>query len=434
MNHRHRLLRAIVGWAVAIVAVGAVSACGAESPTSPASPTDRLEVVSWWTSGSEASALNSLLAAYRRNNPDVDTVNAAVAGGGGSKAIVALAKRLQKDDPPDVWQTFAGKSVQGYADRGVVRSLASIFNQAGLATTMQPTILASLMRNGRPYGMPTGAHRSNVLWFNTAVLARAGVTPPSDGYRLTTFIDDLKKVKAAGVPALCLGGQDPFTTVELFENTLLSTIGVAGWRDLVDDEFDWRSRAVTTALTRFGELLRYADPEAGAMTWDQATRKLSTGGCAFESMNDSAYGELVADGVTEGKQFGATSFPGTQDSFLAVVDVFVAATRASNAKNALAFLSGINDPATQLEFSRAKGSIPVVSNVDIATLPPYQRDAAQRLRNSTVLLSVAHGEAMSPQFQEGFYDAVSTYVRTRDPDAFADDLENAVAGDQVPPR
>ena len=41
---------------------------------------------------------------------------------------------------------------------------------------------------------------------------------------------------------------------------------------------------------------------------------------------------------------------------------------------------------------------------------------------------------MSPEFQEGFYDAVSTYVRTRDPDAFAGDLENAVTKDKIPPR
>jgi glucose/mannose transport system substrate-binding protein len=51
-----------------------------------------------------------------------------------------------------------------------------------------------------------------------------------------------------------------------------------------------------------------------------------------------------------------------------------------------------------------------------------------------VLLSVAHGEAMSPEFQEGFYDAVSTYIRTRNTDAFADDLEDAVSKDRIPQR
>lgn len=56
------------------------------------------------------------------------------------------------------------------------------------------------------------------------------------------------------------------------------------------------------------------------------------------------------------------------------------------------------------------------------------------LWSSPVLLSIAHGEAMSPRFQEGFYEAGSTYVRTRNADAFAEDLEDAVAEDKIPPR
>ena len=48
--------------------------------------------------------------------------------------------------------------------------------------------------------------------------------------------------------------------------------------------------------------------------------------------------------------------------------------------------------------------------------------------------SIAHGEAMSPEFQEGFYDAVLTYVRNRSADEFADDLEDAVSKDRIPQR
>jgi glucose/mannose transport system substrate-binding protein len=189
---------------------------------------------------------------------------------------------------------------------------------------------------------------------------------------------------------------------------------------------------VRSALTSFGDLLSYADAEAGTLTWDQATKKLTTGGCAFASMNDSAYGELIAGGAPE--TFGATPFPGTGDSFLAVVDVFVAATRAENAKNALSFLDGISTPATQITFSKAKGSVPVLRNIDVSSLPAYQQESSKSLWASPVLLSVAHGEAMSPAFQEGFYNAVSSYVRTRDPGAFADGLRDAVANDRIPPR
>jgi glucose/mannose transport system substrate-binding protein len=273
-----------------------------------------------------------------------------------------------------------------------------------------------------------------VLWYNVDLLTKAGVAPPTGDYPLATFLADLEKVRASGATPLCLGGKDAFTTVELFENTLLSTIGTTGWQDMARDNLDWRGTKVRTALTSFGDMLAYADPEASSLTWDAATKKLTTGGCAFESMNDSAYGELVASGAQEGKDFGAAPFPGTGGTFLAVVDVFVAATKAENAKNALAFLGGISEPSTQIAFSKAKGSVPVLRDVDVSSLPPYQRESSRSLWSSPVLLSVAHGEAMSPEFQEGFYDAVSTYVRTRNPDAFDDALRDAVANDRIPPR
>src|SRR5581483_3247072 len=319
---------------VAAAVAAVVSACGSASPTSPARSTRQLEVVSWWTSRSESVALNHLFATFRKSNPGVTAINAAVAGGAGSNAIVELAKRLQRNDPPDVWQTFAGKSVQGYASRGVIRNVASIFAAEGLSATMNPTILTAVMHDHQPYGVPTGAHRSNVLWFNAKLLERAGVARPSSGYTVDSFIGDLGKVKASGATPLCLGAKDRFTTVELFENTLLSSIGTHGWQHMVHNGLDWRSKQVQTALNNFGAILRYADPEANQLTWDQATKKLATGGCAFESMNDSAYGELIADGAHEGTDFDGVPFPGTQGSFLAVVDVFVAATKAKNARNA----------------------------------------------------------------------------------------------------
>jgi len=426
-----------VRWcAVAVVAAIALalSGCGGETPTSATTSTKRLEVVSWWTSGSEAAALRVLFATFRRSNPSVRAINAAVPGGAGSNAIVELAKRLQHHDPPDVWQTFAGMSVQAYASTGVVRSIGSIFAREGLRARINSTILKALMHDGRPSGVPTGAHRSNVLWFNKKALEHAGVSPPSSGYTLAAFLADLEKVKASGGTPLCLGGRDPFTKVELFENTLLSVIGTRGFKDMVNDKLDWRSGRVRTALERFGAMLGYADPNASRLSWDQATRKLASGGCAFESMNDSAFGELVADGAHEGEDFGAIPFPGTDDSFLAVVDVFVAATKAKDAKNALAFLSGIEQPATQLAFSRAKGSIPVLRDVNVSSLPAYQRQSSKAFWTSPVLLSIAHGEALSPQFEEGLYNAASKYARTRSPNAFAADLEAAAYKANIPQR
>ena len=59
--------------------------------------------------------------------------------------------------------------------------------------------------------------------------------------------------------------------------------------------------------------------------------------------------------------------------------------------------------------------MPVRTDVPLSSLSPYQQSAAQALRDKTFLLSIVHGEAMSPAFQQGFYDAIATYRSSRDP-------------------
>jgi glucose/mannose transport system substrate-binding protein len=45
---------------------------------------------------------------------------------------------------------------------------------------------------------------------------------------------------------------------------------------------------------------------------------------------------------------------------------------------------------------------------------------------------IAHGEAMTPQFQERFYDAVAAFARSKDAEAFSKALRDAT--NQVLPR
>lgn len=425
---RLRSLLAALGLVIACVSV----ACAPDRGVSQRSATG-LEVVSWWTSGSEQQALTVLFNAYRAAHPGATVTNRAVAGGGGSNAQVVLAQRLLSGNPPDVWQTFPGGALRAYVDQGQVADLSDLYDHGRLAAVLPEVIRDGLTVDGKQYGVPTSAHRGNMLFYNTALLAKAGVTQPGAGYLPPTFLDDLAKLGKAGITPLCLGAKDPFTTTALFENTLLSVVGADGWRRIAEDRFHWDSDSVAEALRRFGQILDYADPQAAALTWDAATKKLADGQCAFETLNDSAFGELVSAGAVDGKTFGEVPYPGTDGTYVAVVDTFVAARQSQNARKASEFLAVLGSPDTQLAFSKAKGSVPIRTDVDVSSLTPYQQSAAKALRSGTVLWSIVHGEATRPQFQQGFYDAVATYVRSRDAKAFRTTLTDAMRR-QAPPR
>jgi glucose/mannose transport system substrate-binding protein len=430
-EHNVRRCRRTAAAALAAGLAVLLAGCAGGSDQAGPKPTRSIEVLSWWTSGSERSALNVLVGHFRVAHPSVDVRDAAVAGGGGSNAQVVLTNRLLSGDPPDVWQTHPGAAIQQYADAGLIADITAVYQRDNLNQVVPGQVLREVSRNGHQYGVSTGAHRINMLWFNKRLLQQAGVPAPTIGYTSESFMAALARLRAAGIVPLCLGAKDPFARAELFENTLLSVIGTPGWTDLTSDRLDWNGPQVRQALDRFATLLNYADPEAGALTWDQATKKLASGQCAVESMNDSAYGELIADGAKEGVDFGYAPYPGTDNSFLSVIDTFVMARNAKDPRNAEAFLATIGAKDTQLAFSKEKGSIPMRADVDISALSPYQQSAAQAFAHEPVLLSITHGEAMSAQFQQGFYDAIAAFAQSKDANAFNQALRDAM--NQVPP-
>jgi glucose/mannose transport system substrate-binding protein len=70
--------------------------------------------------------------------------------------------------------------------------------------------------------------------------------------------------------------------------------------------------------------------------------------------------------------------------------------------------------------------VPIRNDVDVASLPAYQRQASKSLWSDKILLSITHGELMSSDFQQAVYDAVATFVQSKQSDAFMDTLHNSV--------
>ncbi|MFO7678635.1 MAG: carbohydrate ABC transporter substrate-binding protein, partial [Chloroflexota bacterium] len=75
--------------------------------------TGAVEVFSWWTGGGEAAGLEAMIEVFSAMYPDVEFLNAAVAGGAGTNARAVLATRLQAGDAPDSWQGHAGQELIG---------------------------------------------------------------------------------------------------------------------------------------------------------------------------------------------------------------------------------------------------------------------------------------------------------------------------------
>ena len=451
------LRQRVVALLTAATTALAITACsGGSTPTANGS----IDVLSWWTSTSESSALNVLVDRYEKQNPGASVDEIAVVGGGGSQAHVVLATRIAHGDPPDVWQSLVGGNITAWHNAGAVGDVSSLFTDE-VKAQLPENVLSSVSVDGKQYAAPLSAHRANVLMYNRDVLKGAGIAEPGEGYTLDQFLADLDALKAKGTTALCIGGADSISTAGLFEAVLLATVGKEGWEKIEADRFDWSGQEVQNALSTFGRLMDYTDATGLTSTWSEASGRLAAGECGFYQMNDSAFAEstvLNDSGATASaapsaatnvdpstapsadpsvapsaatsaapsavapdsgsSPVAATVFPGTEGTFLMVVDSFVVSSSTGNRDNANAFLTTALDPQVETDFCKVKGCVPVRNDADVSSLTPYQQQTADALRSQTVLNSISYGEVISPAMQDGFFQAVKNYIATRDAASF----------------
>jgi len=387
----------------------------------------KLEVFSWWTSGGEAAALDALFKAYTKNAPGVEIVNATVAGGGGSAARPILQTRLAGGDPPDSWQTHPGWELMGqYVDAGYVEPITDLYKSEGWDKVMPQGLIDTMTKDGEIYAVLAGVHRGNGLWYNKKLLDANGITV-GDTKTSDEFFADADKLKAAGVDALCVGDKDIFATAELFENTLLGTVGGDGWLKLFAGEMAWDDPMVKQAMTNYGKMLDYQNADHTSLTWDQAVGSLIAGKCAFNSMGDWADGEFVKAGLKENVDFGWVSHPGTAGSFVIVADGFTMAKGAPDHDNNLEWLKTLGSKEAQEAFNPLKGSIPARTDVDRTKFDKYHNWSMDSFAKDTLVPSVVHGEAAPAAFQQALNDAVTLFLVDKDVDAFSASLVQAAA-------
>jgi len=303
--------------ALTIIAI-VLTACGtpaaeAPAPEEPAKAEEasteksQVEVFSWWTGGGEAAGLEAMIEVFKAEYPDIEFINAAVAGGAGTNARAVLATRLQAGDPPDSWQGHAGQELIGtYVAGGQIEPLNTLYEEEGWLEVMPETLIPLISDNGNIYSVPVNIHRANVMWYNPAILEANGVDVPTTMDEWFAAMDTLQ---AAGVTPLALGEQ--WTKLHLLETVLLSTLGPEAYNGLWDGTTDWGSPEVKTALENFAKVLTYTNTDSASLSWQDAAQLVVNGDAAFNVMGDWAEGYFRELGKAPTTDYGWAPVPGS---------------------------------------------------------------------------------------------------------------------------
>ncbi len=396
--------------AACVAAAGVVAGLAACTPEPDAAPQagERVEVFTWWASGSEKLGLDALVEVFEEQHPDVTFVNGAVAGGAGSAAKDLLDSRLAAGDPPDTFQAHAGAELTDYVRAGQLADVSDVYDEHDLREAFPPDLVERLTVDGRIYSVPSNIHRANVVWANPVVLEAAGLDPEATYASLDEWVVALEAVEASGRTPLALA--TTWTQVHLLETVLLAELGPEAYTGLWDGTTDWEGPGVTAALEHFATLLELSNADRDGLDWPDATQRVIDGEAAFNVMGDWAVPAFEGAGREVGEDVVWFPVPGTDGVFDFLADTFTLPVDAPNAEGARAWLATVGSVEGQTALSAEKGSIPARVDADPADFGGYQRAAIDAYGQDTIVPSLAHGAATSVTTLTAVSAAVSGFT------------------------
>jgi glucose/mannose transport system substrate-binding protein len=362
----------------------------------------KAEVIHWWTSGGEAAAIKEFANAYTKAGGTwVDTP---IAGGGGAQARTVMANRTMGGDPPTAAQYNYGRQYEEIIKEGLLNNLDDVAAKGNWDKLLPEKIKSAVKVNGHYYAVPVNLHNENWVWYNKAVLAKAGAKEPTT---LDEMFAAMDKVKASGVTPLALGGQGWQEGIT-FRGVLLATGGLDLYNKTYKDK-DASGPGFRKAVETFKKLKAYVDPGSPGRDWNLATGMVIEGKAAFQMMGDWAKGEFVNANKTAGKDYGCFMAGGPKMPYAIGGDVFVFPksknkdSEAAQKKLAELMIS----PAMQVSFNNKKGSIPIRTDVDTSKMDVCAQMGVQAVKEGRLLSS--DNELLSPDAKGAFDDAVSKF-------------------------
>lgn len=271
---RRRLIAGSSALAVSTAAGLRVSGAMAPDPT----------VIRWWhitTNEEQAALMQAAADEFVAANPDVE-IEITILENEAFKA--RLTTVMQSGDPPDVFQSWGGGVLQQYADAGLVRDLTDDLAVDGWGESFGQSGL-SLYANdeGRNLGVPWTVGMVG-FWYSKSKFAEAGIENPPGTW--TELLEDVEKLKAAGITPIALGGGDKWPVHFYWVYLAIRNGGKAAFDAAYTREGSFADEPFVKAgadLVQLAELEPFQDGFLGA-TWPDAGLVYANGDAAMMLM------------------------------------------------------------------------------------------------------------------------------------------------------
>jgi len=382
-----------------------------------------LEIFSWWTSGGEVEALNGLFRVYGERHPQVEIINAALAGGSGAAGAgmkAVLKTRMLGGEPPDSFQVHLGHELidtHVVADR--MEPLDALYEGEGWVDVFPPDVVQMASWQGKPWSVPVNIHRSNCFFYNLKMFENVSKDPPATW---DEFFEVGEAMKAKDQALLGIAGSGGAFSGHVFETMLMATFDPDSYRGLFTGKTSWEDERVTEALEIFKRALDYSNPDYASVGWGDINDLMVSGRVAVIIQGDWTPGVLWSKDFHD---FGWVASPGTTGIYGTLSDSFGLPKGAPNRENAINWLRVVGSKEGQDAFNPAKGSIPARTDPDLSLYTEYHKDAMADFAKDELVPSVAHGTAAKESFMTDYVNVFVQFIANKDVDVAQAELVEA---------
>ena len=380
-----RLVRRTAVSAVALMMVGAgVTAASAEQTIKWLHLQNNQQTVAVW---------KDIAKAYEAQHPDVKIQFQFLE----NEAFKAkLPTLLQSNDPPSMFYTWAGGVLKAQSETGQLADLTPAMdaNNGAWRNSISAAAVNSMTFNGKVWAAPV---QSGVVsfFYNKALFKKAGV----DAASIKTWDDFLaavKKIKAAGIVPIALGGGDKWPVHFYWSYLAMREAGKAGFEAAKNGENGgFAGEAFVKAgekLRELGKLEPFQDGYLGA-NWNDTQATFADGRAAILlGFEFTATPSQQATNATDGKglpedQIGRFPFPVVTGGKGLITDDFGGingwvVTKAAPPAT-IDFLKFFTNLDNARLLAEKTGVLPVTKGAQSAVQDPSLRAAAEQMAKET---------------------------------------------------
>lgn len=319
---------------------------------------------------------DTALAQFEKANPDIKVKASFVE----EEAYKVQLPGWLISQAPDIIKWHEGERMRYYAQRGLLEDISPDWQKNGwnisFASLKEPSSYA-----GKQYAVPTD-YFSWGLFYRKDLFEKVGIKGEPKTWQ--EFLDDCKKLKAAGITPIAVGGRDSWTLAAWFDYIDLRLNGYAFHMQLMDGKIPYTDPRVKKVYEAWKVLIdnKYFVDNSLSYTLDSAQPLLIQGQAAMMLM-----GTFISGGFadTVKSKIGYFQFP-VMDPKQPIAedgsaDCLNIPARAKNKADARRFLAFMSRPEMNGALAKAFGSLPANNQAAVPD-DPFAKKGFQILSNT----------------------------------------------------